>query len=642
MTLTASQILQARYRVINLLALGGCGAVYQGWDSNLSKPVAIKENLDTSPEAQRQFQQEARILSSLSHPNLPRVTDHFFIPRLGQYLVMDFVEGEDLQAMLNRLQHPLPEAPVLAWIIQVCDALEYLHAQNPPVIHRDIKPANIKISPQGKAVLVDFGISKIYDPNLKTMVGARAVTPPYSPPEQYGTGITDPRSDIYALGATLYTLLTGQEPPESVDRVSNGLSLTPPRQLSPALSLQIDAAIVRACELNKAERYQTAQDFRLALQPQPQAGSLLARYGRLWSTVAGIVAIITALIFIGLLLSNPVAVLAPLSATYTLRPAPTSAPSRILETAIPRSLPTVLPSPTVSPSPTVPPSLTASPSPTASSTPGLGSTQMSDKDGMTLLYVPGGQFIMGSNGGDNDEKPPHEVTLSAFWIDRTEVTNAMFKRFVDDTGYKTDAEKIGTGYVFDPAARLWNPTNDTDWQHPLGPSSNLSGLDTHPVVQVSWNDAKAYCEWAGRRLPTEAEWERVARGTDGRSYPWGNQEVAGNLLNFADRNLEVDWADKNVNDGYRFTAPVGQYPDGASPYGALDMAGNVWEWVADWYGEAYYASSPDRDPAGATTGNVRIFRGGGWNDGAANVRAADRYGLSPDGRGHNGGFRCAR
>ena len=218
MTLTQGQIIQTRYRVAGLLGQGGFGAVYKGWDVNLNRPVAIKENLDTSPEAQRQFQHEAEILSNLSHPNLPRVTDHFLTSDVGQYLVMDFIEGEDLQAMLNRTGRALPEAQVLNWIDQICGALAHLHEQEPPVIHRDIKPANIKITPRGKAVLVDFGLAKVFDPVLKTTVGARAVTPGYSPPEQYGQGKTDQRSDVYSLGATLYTLLTGQEPPESVER----------------------------------------------------------------------------------------------------------------------------------------------------------------------------------------------------------------------------------------------------------------------------------------------------------------------------------------------------------------------------------------------------------------------------------------
>ena len=164
-----------------MLGQGGFGAIYRAWDLNLESPRAIKENLDTSPQAQRQFKRETQILDKLVHANLPRVIDHLIIPNQGQYLVMDFVEGQDLGEML--WSGPLPEARLLPWIIQVYDALIYLHAQNPPVIHRDIKPGNIKITPEGKAMLVDFGISKIYDPALSTTVGARAVTPGYSPPE---------------------------------------------------------------------------------------------------------------------------------------------------------------------------------------------------------------------------------------------------------------------------------------------------------------------------------------------------------------------------------------------------------------------------------------------------------------------------
>jgi len=173
-------------------------------------PVRVKENLDTSTEAQRQFLREAMVLANLSHPNLPRVTDHFVIPNQGQYLVMDFVEGQDL-ASLQQRQPALSLEHVIDWISQVAEALIYLHGRQPPVLHRDIKPANIRLTPDGKAMLVDFGLVKMYDPNLKTTMGARALTPGYAPPEQYGRGRTDARSDIYALGATLYKLLSGQE-----------------------------------------------------------------------------------------------------------------------------------------------------------------------------------------------------------------------------------------------------------------------------------------------------------------------------------------------------------------------------------------------------------------------------------------------
>src|SRR5512137_2167770 len=176
MPLQTGQVFNNRYRIVKLLGQGGFGAVYRAWDSNLNKPCALKENLDVSPEAQRQFMREATILANLSHPNLPRVTDHFSLPGQGQYLVMDFVEGEDLASLQQRQGGALPVGQVLGWINQVADALTYMHSLQPPVVHRDIKPANIRITPEGRAMLVDFGLVKIYDPGMQTTLGARAVT----------------------------------------------------------------------------------------------------------------------------------------------------------------------------------------------------------------------------------------------------------------------------------------------------------------------------------------------------------------------------------------------------------------------------------------------------------------------------------
>ena len=174
-----------------------------------------------------------------------------------------------------------------------------------------------------------------------------------------------------------------------------------------------------------------------------------------------------------------------------------------------------------------------------------------------------------------------------------------------------------------------------------GRADNLNGLDDHPVVQISWNDATAYCRWAGGDLPTEAQWEKAARGVDGRIYPWGDQAPAGNLLNSADRSLDVTWADKSIDDGYQFTAPVGHYPAGKSFYGALDMAGNVWEWVRDWYDDKYYASSPARNPENTTESGARILRGGSWNNEVLDLRASNRLSSIPVKRDEVFGFRCA-
>jgi serine/threonine-protein kinase len=265
MTLPSGKILRQRYRIEKLLEEGGFGAVYQAWDMTLARHCALKENLETSSEAQRQFEREAKILADLSHPNLPRVIDHFIVPGQGQYLVMDLVEGQDLQAMLDDRGGPLPEAQSLDWIQQVCGALDYLHSQAPAVIHRDIKPANIRITPDKRAMLVDFGIAKFYHPGLKTTLGARAVTPGYSPQEQYGQGTTDARTDIYALGATLYTLLTGEEPPESIQR-NLGALLRPPRAINPAVSLATQQAVLKAMEMLPDQRFQTAAEFKAALR----------------------------------------------------------------------------------------------------------------------------------------------------------------------------------------------------------------------------------------------------------------------------------------------------------------------------------------------------------------------------------------
>lgn len=229
MMLTPGLLLQNRYQIIRLLGQGGMGAVYQANDLRLQRVVAVKEN--NGGDAQ-QFQQEAILLANLSHSNLPRVIDHFAESTGAQYLVMDYIEGEDLDTMLTR-QGALPETQVLAWLDQILDAVAYLH--NHGVIHRDIKPANIKITPSGQAVLVDFGIAKVFQSGRATFSGARAVTPGFASPEQYRGG-TDQRSDIYSLGATLYALVTGQTPPDALTLAGRSAMLMPPRSLNSAMS----------------------------------------------------------------------------------------------------------------------------------------------------------------------------------------------------------------------------------------------------------------------------------------------------------------------------------------------------------------------------------------------------------------------
>ncbi len=268
MPLEINCLLYNRYRILELLASGGMGAVYQGFDENLTVQVAIKENLFVTPASGRQFMREARLLASMRHPGLPRVTDHFEIPDQGQYIVMDFIPGEDVHSLMRkRGGKPLPEETVLQWAREIMQALEYMHSRPQPVIHRDIKPGNIKITPEGQAILVDFGLAKAHDPTETTTMGARAYTPGFAPPEQYGRGSTDTRTDVFSLAATLYALLTGHIPADSIKREMGVERLVPIQKLNPSISDHVAQAIERAVRTQPDERFQSIREFQEALSP---------------------------------------------------------------------------------------------------------------------------------------------------------------------------------------------------------------------------------------------------------------------------------------------------------------------------------------------------------------------------------------
>ncbi|MBC8492912.1 MAG: SUMF1/EgtB/PvdO family nonheme iron enzyme [Chloroflexi bacterium] len=239
-----------------------------------------------------------------------------------------------------------------------------------------------------------------------------------------------------------------------------------------------------------------------------------------------------------------------------------------------------------------------------------------------MVFVPAGEFIMGSpeGEGEDDEHPQHTVYLDAFYIGKYEVTNAEYKECVD-------------AGACDPPSENASRTRDSYYGNPR--------YDDYPVIRISWYDAQAYCEWKGVRLPTEAEWEKAARGTDGRMYPWGNSGPDGSKLNYCDVNCDDDGKDSSVDDGYADTAPVGNYEAGKSPYGAYDMVGNVYEWVADWYDADYYSKAPERNPQGPDSGEYRVLRGGSWLDDQRGTRCAYVGWLYPYAGSVNIGFRVA-
>jgi formylglycine-generating enzyme required for sulfatase activity len=258
---------------------------------------------------------------------------------------------------------------------------------------------------------------------------------------------------------------------------------------------------------------------------------------------------------------------------------------------------------------------------------GIRSTKIVPGDNSVMVFIPAGEFFMGSDPDApyfwGAEAPEHPIYLDAFWINRTEVTNAMY------------SECVGDGVCPSPEQN-YSRTHEAYYNNPE--------FANYPVVYVTYDGVQAYCKWIGARLPTEAEWEKAARGTDGRLYPWGNGELASNLANFCDigcPNQNQEEIESDFNDGYQDVAPVGSFPDGSSPYGVLDMAGNVLEWIADWYSHQYYGKSPYKNPTGPENGDRHPVRGGSWYSGRAGLRTAARASLRPENSYDTLGFRCA-
>ena len=231
-----------------------------------------------------------------------------------------------------------------------------------------------------------------------------------------------------------------------------------------------------------------------------------------------------------------------------------------------------------------------------------------------MVLVPAGEYTMGSSAVGGSAEPEHDVYLDAYWIDKYEVTNYEYKLFCDETGHS---------YPSDPGFS--------------GMPNYFTDYPDYPVVKVTWYDAEDYAEWAGKRLLTEAEWERAAKGNqENLLWPWGNSFSA--LIGGTTYHANIS----GTGDGWANTSPVGTFPTGVSPAGCYDMAGNVWEWCSDWYDSGYYSSSPSYNPQGPVSGSTRVTRGGSWTYDSSNARCAYRYGINPPYQGTIYGFRCAR
>ncbi len=678
--------LNGRYQITELLGQGGMSSVYKATDPNLKRVVAIKlihSHLSSNAEFVRRFEEEATAVAQLRHPHIVQVHD-FNHDNDNYYIVFEYVPGETLKDRLMRLHESsrtMPVNEVLQVSTQIGQALNYAHQRK--LVHRDVKPANILLNVQNEAILTDFGIVKITGGTQHTATGALLGTAQYMSPEQIRGTSVDARSDIYSFGVMLFEMVGGR-PPFLADSAMTlmMMHLADPvpdlHNIRPETVPGLVTIIKKALDKDLANRYQTIAELLNDLQNiqeekvlkplqsatfstqtplRQDATEILSpstfsphreRNRNLWiagGSLAG-VGLIVLFLWLGSLLGKAdVERQETPTAVAVSERDETSEDNTAVSTKENTASPTSVPSNTPSPTATLQPTATLTPQPTATPPPpltppsnaSLNTTWIRPEDEMVMVYVPGGTFQMGSDPAldsfaEIDEQPQHEVTLDSFWIDQTEITNAQFSIFVEATNYMTTAEIDGNAWV-----RLGAELEQLDganWRHPGGPDTNLDGLNSHPVTQIAWDDAAAYCEWTGTQLPTEAQWEYAAIGSNNLLFPWGNT-FDGNITNFCDINCVYPQSNKAFDDGYIQTAPVGSYPDGASWVNALDMIGNVWEWTNN-----FYLPYPDNIESNDLYGEeFHVLRGGSWVDGAKNSRPANRT-INRASRYELLGFRC--
>lgn len=611
-----------RYQILELLGEGGMASVYKAHDSRLEREVAIKvirreafllEDMDV---LLKRFEREAKSVGRLSHPNIVGVLDygeHEGAP----YLVMVYVPGGTLKEWLGK---PMPWRDAIQLLLPIAHALEYVHDRN--IINRDVKPSNILMTEKGQPMLTDFGLIKAFGEKDKEMTnltgsGTGLGTPDYMAPEQW-TGEATTQSDLYALGVVLYEMITGYRPyiadtPAGVLLKQANEPLPLPKSYIPNLPQDVESVLLIALAKEPANRYPNMHSFVKELQSllagravsastvktkrlREQMTSRVKITGgaaarKKWVLPAMVTVVVGAfaLLVVGsywILSANPdmfSAVAAPTQQT-------SSPPTEVL------SSPTV-----IQPTETI---QTAIPTPTEAPLP----AEIKDAKNVPMRLIFAGEFTMGSDdAGGADSRPAHTVYVEAFYIDKYEVTNEMY----DACAYAVECRK---------PLQVGSVTRTTYFNNPV--------FSNYPAIYLDWKMAKAYCEWRGARLPTEAEWEKAARGTDERIYPWGSKELDCSYVNFAGC----------VGD----TTPVDQHTTGQSPYGVYGMSGNVWEWTSTLFKLYPYSSTDDREDPGAP--GKRVARGGSWHrfgGNSGNVRTDTRFEVDPGYYGAYVGVRCA-
>lgn len=616
------------YTVIGSLGRGGFGSVYKATAAN-GNTVALKvlnpQVLDNQ-KVVKKFFHEAMILAKLDHPNICKLIE--FFPDGDNYaIVMEFVPGTELKDLIQEQGDGLvPFNQAFRIAKQSLEAFQFAHING--VLHRDIKPANIMIDQAGNCKIMDFGIAKVAGAATHD-TAASMLSVHYTPPERFDPSRTvDQRSDIYALGLVFYELFTGKRPFDA-DETSQIMFWhlneipEPPNVYVEGLPMDISDAILTALEKEPEDRFQDFDEFSEAMgqgdpnidytsnitadneatmigdgeqtiittaaAPKPSKAKRRKR-GKGVSTplIASIAAAVVVLVIAAVFI---VTQYLPKEGGVT-GGVPAAPKTEKKEIAIKGG--------------------------TLNS---KGFTEVTHaKDSSVMVYIPEGIFTMGADNYSH-EQPIQQVLLDNYFIDKYPVTNAQFQKFEAETQYKTVAENEETGMV--RIGRRFRQVPEANWKMPDGMAS-IDGKDDHPVSQISYNDALEYCKWAGKDLPTEAQWEKAARGPDGGTYPWGNSDPDDTTANF----------DNIIGS----TTPVTEYDKGQSYYGIFDMAGNIRQWCKDWYAEG------ERQPqnhAGPESGEERVIKNGSFSEGIDPLRAANRDRYEPAYSSFLFGFRCA-
>jgi formylglycine-generating enzyme required for sulfatase activity/serine/threonine protein kinase len=675
-----------KYAVESIVGEGGFATVYRAMHVIWKRPVALKvfKALGDFSDNDRQrlldeFIQEGALLADLSARTaaIVQARDIGMLQTVrGEhipYMVLEWLEGATLEAVIDdeKARQLLPRTltETLHLLDPAAEALALAHRKG--IAHRDIKPGNVFVlgEPRGECTvkLLDFGIAKVVT-DAQKMAGSfnktsgqvTSFTPAHGAPEQFSRthGSTGPWTDVFALALIVVELISGREPLEGDDFFQLGVASASgdrrptPRTQGVSVSDEVEAVFARALQVKPADRWQSAGEFWNALRqalrldpirgmtdPMPLPASIVAAH-----PVAG---------------AETVAVHAPSETGEGLVSGKGSLPRRGTTTTgggpaqskmglfVALGIAAVAAiggavfflghggapaaggggSATTARAPVASAPVAAAPAPRAACPSGM-------------IAIPGGSYFMGSDDGLALEKPAHQVTLQPFCIDQFEVRVDAYKACSDGGRCK----RAGTTNEWEGIAEKERKAFD-----PLCNIRDPSGRASHPVNCVDWDMADKFCRESGKRLPTESEWEFSARGPDGRKYPWGDDDPTAGHLNACGKEC-VAWGAKNgieekamydADDGFANTAPVGSFPKGASRYGVNDVVGNVWEWVADYYGP--YKADEQKDPRGPDEGTERVIRGGSWNGSYASwVRPTFRYKDAPAKRSYGIGFRCAK